>query len=87
MVLSLGGAEGTITLNTAANENSFVSSLTAIINEWGFEGLDVDLESGSGLLHGSQIQARLPGALKAIQANISGNMYISMAPEYLLMIA
>lgn len=34
-VLFPGGAEGTITLNSAANEANFVSSLTGLINEWG----------------------------------------------------
>ncbi|RJG37877.1 Ig-like domain-containing protein [Motilimonas pumila] len=81
-VLSLGGAEGTITLNTDNDEANFVSSLTAIIKEWGFDGLDIDLESGSNLLHGSQIQARLPRALRQIEANIGGDMYLTMAPEH-----
>ncbi|KDM89921.1 Ig-like domain-containing protein [Photobacterium galatheae] len=81
-VLSLGGAEGTITLNTDADEAHFVSSLTAIINEWGFDGLDIDLESGSNMVHGSQIQARLPRALKQIEANMGGDMYLTMAPEH-----
>ncbi|BCL70828.1 chitinase [Vibrio nigripulchritudo] len=81
-VLSLGGAEGTITLNTDQDEANFVSSLTAIIKEWGFDGLDVDLESGSNLVHGSQIQARLGRALKAIEANTGGDMYLTMAPEH-----
>ena len=82
VVLSLGGAEGTITLNNASDEANFVSSLTDIINEWGFDGLDIDLESGSNLLHGTQIQARLPGAVKQIQTNIGRSMYLSMAPEH-----
>lgn len=82
VVLSLGGAEGTITLNTDSDETNFVASLTDIINEWGFSGLDIDLESGSNLVHGSQIQLRLPGALKAIEANIGGDMYLTMAPEH-----
>ncbi|MDD1779863.1 Ig-like domain-containing protein [Enterovibrio sp. ZSDZ35] len=81
-VLSLGGAEGTITLNTDADEANFVSSLTDIVKEWGFDGLDIDLESGSNLLHGSQIQARLPRALKQIEANMGGDMYLTMAPEH-----
>ncbi|MGF1750558.1 Ig-like domain-containing protein [Vibrio cionasavignyae] len=81
-VLSLGGAEGTITLNTAADEAAFVSSLTAIIQEWGFDGLDIDLESGSNLVHGSQIQARLPTALRQIQQNMGRDMYLTMAPEH-----
>ncbi|TMN87541.1 chitinase [Pseudoalteromonas phenolica] len=82
IVLSLGGAEGTITLNTDADEANFISSLTAIIQEWGFDGLDVDYESGSNLVHGSQIQTRLPRALKQIEQNIGGDMYLTMAPEH-----
>lgn len=81
-VLSLGGAEGTITLNTDTDEANFVSSLTDIVKVWGFDGLDIDLESGSNLLHGSQIQARLPRALKQIEANMGGDMYLTMAPEH-----
>ncbi|MDO6707031.1 Ig-like domain-containing protein [Photobacterium sp. 1_MG-2023] len=81
-VLSLGGAEGTITLNTDTDEANFVSSLTSIVQEWGFDGLDIDLESGSNLVHGSQIQARLPRALKQIEVNMGGDMYLTMAPEH-----
>lgn len=71
-VLSLGGAEGTITLNTDQDEANFVSSLSGLIAEWGFDGLDVDLESGSNLVHGSQIQARLGRALLQIEQNMGG---------------
>ncbi|HHX8331904.1 TPA: Ig-like domain-containing protein [Vibrio diabolicus] len=81
-VLSLGGAEGTITLNTDQDETNFVSSLTGLIAEWGFDGLDVDLESGSNLVHGSQIQARLGRALLQIEQNMGGDMYLTMAPEH-----
>ncbi len=82
IVLSLGGAEGTLTLNTDSDEANFISSLSAIIDEWGFDGLDVDYESGSNLVHGSQIQTRLPRALKQIEQNMGGNMYLTMAPEH-----
>ncbi len=82
IVLSLGGAEGTLTLNTDSDEANFIASLTAIIQEWEFDGLDVDYESGSNLVHGSQIQTRLPRALKQIEQNMGGNMYLTMAPEH-----
>ncbi|WP_413111213.1 Ig-like domain-containing protein [Thaumasiovibrio sp. DFM-14] len=81
-VLSLGGAEGTITLNTDADQANFVASLSDIIAEWGFDGLDIDLESGSNLMHGTQIQARLPVALRQIQARMGRDMYLTMAPEH-----
>ncbi|MFT5759765.1 MAG: chitinase [Alteromonadaceae bacterium] len=82
VVLSLGGAEGNITLNNDADETNFVTSLTEIINTWGFDGLDVDLESGSNLLHGTQIQTRLGRALLKIEQNMGGDMYLTMAPEH-----
>jgi chitinase len=82
VALSLGGAEGTITLNTDSDETNFVNTLTGVIKEWGFDGIDVDLESGSGLVHGAQIQSRLVTAIKTLNTNVGGNMYLSMAPEH-----
>ncbi|MDV5168571.1 Ig-like domain-containing protein [Photobacterium rosenbergii] len=82
VVLSLGGAEGTIILNDDASEQAFVDSLTAIIQEWGFDGLDVDYESGSGLVNGSEIQKRLPRALRSIQDKLGRDLYLTMAPEH-----
>ncbi|MGF1701633.1 Ig-like domain-containing protein [Photobacterium makurazakiensis] len=82
IVLSLGGAEGTITLNNDASEQAFVESLTAIVQEWGFDGLDVDYESGSGLVNGSEIQKRLPRALRSIQDKLGRDLYLTMAPEH-----
>lgn len=81
-VLSLGGAEGDITLKSDRDEANFVASLTGIIDEWGFDGLDVDLESGSGLVVGSSIQTRLGRALLRIEANMGRDMYLTMAPEH-----
>ncbi|MDR9827490.1 Ig-like domain-containing protein [Vibrio sp. FNV 38] len=82
IVLSLGGALGTITLNDDASQQAFVSSLTDIIVEWGFDGLDVDYESGSNLVNGSEIQKRLPVALREIQENLGRDLYLTMAPEH-----
>jgi chitinase len=82
VALSLGGAEGNITLENDSDEANFVESLTGILMDWGFDGIDVDLESGSGLVHGSQIQTRLVSAIKKINQNMGGNMYLSMAPEH-----
>ncbi len=82
VALSLGGADGNITLENDADEVNFVESLTGVLMDWGFDGIDVDLESGSGLVHGSQIQTRLVSAIKKINQNVGGNMYLSMAPEH-----
>lgn len=82
IVLSLGGAEGTIILNDDLSQQAFVDSLTDIVIEWGFDGLDVDYESGSGLVNGSEIQTRLPIALRQIQGKLGRDLYLTMAPEH-----
>jgi chitinase len=89
VILSLGGAEGAISIGSATEQTNFENSLKSIMTTWGFSGLDVDLESGSGFTHGSQIQARLPSALQnlaswysAQPAPLGGHMFLTMAPEH-----
>ena len=81
-VLSLGGAEGTITLNNDQHQANFVASLTDVVLDWGFDGIDVDLESGSGIVVGSEIQGRIGEALLQIEANLGRDLYLTMAPEH-----
>jgi chitinase len=47
--ISLGGAEGTINMSSLTHENAFVAHMTEIITEWGFNGIDIDYESASGI--------------------------------------
>jgi chitinase/chitodextrinase len=87
VVLSLGGEKGTVTLNTSSDEANFVSSLNTILSDYKFDGLDIDLESGAGVQHGSQIQTRIVSAVTSIastyeSANPGKDFYLSMAPEH-----
>lgn len=88
VVLSLGGADGAISIGSATEETNFVSSIKSILTTWGFSGIDLDLESGSGVTHGSQIQARLQTAVANIHSwyasapGLGGDMFLSMAPEH-----
>ncbi|VYT69551.1 chitinase [Clostridium tertium] len=50
VVLSLGGAEGTIQIPTDAAREKFMTSLTGLIDKYGFDGIDIDLEGGSGMI-------------------------------------
>lgn len=50
VVLSLGGAEGKIQIPTDAAREKFWTSLTGLIDEYGFDGIDIDLEGGSGMI-------------------------------------
>jgi chitinase len=82
VVLSLGGLNGSVTLNSAANVTNFVNSMYAIIQKYGFDGVDLDLESGSGVSMGAPIQTNLVSAIKQLKAKVGSSFYLSMAPEW-----
>ncbi len=93
VLLSIGGATATIDLTTTANKNAFVSSMTNIINTYGFDGIDIDIENGSSILisggtiasPGNIAQVNLIDAIKQIMTNYRithpQKLLLSMAPE------
>lgn len=82
VILSFGGQNGTVTLNNATNVTNFVNSTEAIINEYGFNGIDIDLESGAGVTQGAPVINNLITAVKQLKARIGSGFYLSMAPEH-----
>jgi chitinase len=81
IVLSYGGEKGTVTLNNSTNLANFVNSTASIINEYGFDGVDIDLESGAGVMHGAPVISNMVSAIKQLNAMFP-NLYVSMAPEH-----
>lgn len=81
VVLSFGGQNGTVTLNNATNVANFVNSTSAIMNEYGFDGIDIDLESGANVAWGAAVIGNLVTAVKQLKASFP-NLYLSMAPEH-----
>ncbi len=81
IVLSYGGEKGTVTLNNSTNLANFVNSTAAIINEYGFDGVDIDLESGAGVMHGAPVISNMVSAIKQLNA-MYPDLYLSMAPEH-----
>jgi chitinase len=49
VLLSIGGANGTLLLTSAANTQAFISSLESILDQYNFDGFDLDLEGGTTL--------------------------------------
>ncbi|MGW2248988.1 chitinase [Kitasatospora sp. NPDC001660] len=74
VVLSIGGQNGAITVGDAAAGDAFASSAYSIIKDYGFDGIDVDLENG--------VQpGPLGDALHALQAKAGPGFVLTMAPE------
>ena len=93
VLISIGGATTSIDLSTTANKNAFVSSMTGIINTYGFDGIDIDIENGNSVLvSGGTIAApssvaviNLIEAIKQIMGNYRSThtqkLMLTMAPE------
>ena len=80
VVLSLGGQNGSVTVNNEAEAENFANSLYAILQKYGFDGVDVDLESGVAV--GTPILTYLPVGIKKLKAKVGPGFYLSMAPEW-----
>jgi chitinase len=90
VVLSLGGANGTIELLTAADRQSFIDSVSGLITQYGLDGIDIDFEGSSVTLNPGDLDFRSPttpkiinliSAVRAIADRFGPNFYLSMAPE------
>ena len=47
IVLSIGGYEGYFSLTSKQAVDQFVSDIKGIVDEYGFDGIDIDLEQSS----------------------------------------
>jgi len=94
VLISIGGANAYIDLSDTDKKQSFVNSMTNIINTYGFDGIDIDIEHGNSILinNGGTIanptnpsMINLIDAIKSIMSNFRSNhsnkMLLTMAPE------
>lgn len=91
VVLSIGGYEGYFSLTSTSAVNQFVSDIKGFINEYGFDGIDIDLEQSSVQLNsGADPDYRNPvspkvvnmiSAIRAICNSYGSNFILSWAPE------
>lgn len=89
VILSIGGQNGVVLLPDATAKEKFVKSICGLVDKYGFDGLDIDLESGISL-QASDTDFKNPktpqivnliSGVREISDKYGSNFIISMAPE------
>ncbi|MDD7886346.1 glycosyl hydrolase family 18 protein [Flavivirga sp. 57AJ16] len=92
VLISMGGETGVVGVNTAADAQAFSSSMINIINEYGFDGMDIDFEGQSISLVAGDTDFKNPtspkvvnliSAFRTIISQFNSDFILSMAPETL----
>ncbi|TCO49758.1 chitinase [Actinocrispum wychmicini] len=90
ILLSIGGQNGQVQLTTTGARDRFVSSVSAIIDKYGLDGLDVDFEGHSLSLNAGDTDFRSPttpvivnliSALRTLKSKYGAKFVLTMAPE------
>lgn len=85
ILMSIGGATAGIDLTSSTVADKFVSTIVPILQEYNFDGIDIDIETGltgSGSIGTlSESQANLIGIIDGILAQMPSNFGLTMAPE------
>ncbi|MEU1125593.1 glycoside hydrolase family 18 protein [Streptomyces sp. NPDC005899] len=90
VLISIGGQNGQVQLSTTAARDTFVSSVSRIIDTYGLDGLDIDFEGHSLSLNTGDTDFRSPttpvivnliSAVKTLKAKYGAGFVLTMAPE------
>ncbi|WP_161068221.1 carbohydrate binding domain-containing protein [Streptomyces sp. HUCO-GS316] len=90
VLISIGGQNGQVQLATTAARDTFVSSVSKIIDQYGLDGLDIDFEGHSLSLNADDTDFKNPktpvivnliSALKTLKAKYGSKFVLTMAPE------
>lgn len=90
VLISIGGQNGQVQLKTAQARDTFVASVSKIIDEYGLDGLDIDFEGHSLSLDANDTDFKNPktpvvvnliSAVKALKAKYGAGFTLTMAPE------
>ncbi|MGH9209678.1 MAG: chitinase [Acidimicrobiales bacterium] len=90
VLISIGGQNGQVQLTTTAARDRFVQSVSALIDRYGLNGLDIDFEGHSLFLNPGDTDFRNPttpvvvnliSALRTLRARYGSDFVLTMAPE------
>lgn len=74
VVISIGGQNGFISINSDAAASAFANSAFNLMQQYGFDGVDIDLEAGISSQY-------LSSALRQLSQKAGGGLIITMAPQ------
>ncbi|MFC0431614.1 chitinase [Kutzneria buriramensis] len=74
VILSVGGQNGTISVGDSSSATNFANSAYSLIQKYGFDGVDIDLENGVNATYMAQ-------ALHSLAGKVGSSMIVTMAPQ------
>ncbi|WP_225098691.1 chitinase [Streptomyces sp. CoH27] len=74
VVVSIGGQNGTVSISDSASATNFANSVYSLMQTYGFDGVDIDLENGLNATYMTQ-------ALRALSAKAGSSLILTMAPQ------
>ncbi|HSZ41230.1 MAG TPA: glycosyl hydrolase family 18 protein [Trebonia sp.] len=74
VILSIGGENGTVSVDDAASASAFASSVYSLIQQYGFNGVDIDLENGVDPTY-------MASALEQLESDVGSGLIITLAPQ------
>ncbi|WP_405998814.1 chitinase [Streptomyces sp. NBC_00829] len=74
VIISIGGQNGTVSINDSASAANFANSVYSMMQTYGFDGVDIDLENGLNATYMTQ-------ALRSLSSKAGSKLVITMAPQ------
>ncbi|MEU0919546.1 glycoside hydrolase family 18 protein [Streptomyces cyaneofuscatus] len=74
VIISIGGELGTVRIDNDASATAFANSVYALMQDYGFNGVDIDLENGLNATY-------MTKALRQLSAKAGSGLVITMAPQ------
>ncbi|MEU3343823.1 glycoside hydrolase family 18 protein [Streptomyces sp. NPDC006700] len=74
VVISVGGETGTVSVSDSASATNFANSVYSLMQTYGFDGVDIDLENGLNATYMTQ-------ALRALSGKAGPSLILTMAPQ------
>ncbi len=74
VIISIGGQNGTVSVSDSASATNFANSVYSLMQTYGFDGVDIDLENGLNATYMTQ-------ALRSLSSKAGSSLVITMAPQ------